>query len=477
MKRNRIITYTASAMVMMSSALMTYGQVKSPNIILIIADDLGNKDVGFNGCEDIPTPNIDRIANEGVKFPHGYVTFAVSGPSRAGLMTGRYQERFGFSRTPVFAPSDPEMGLPKSEQTMAEMLKTAEYRTMLSGKWHLGAHAEAHHPNKRGFDEFFGFLAGGHRYFPEDWTFQTEYDAEGNEEHGYRTKLQRNGQVVENETEYLTDALSREAVNFIKENANQPFFLYLSYNAPHTPLQATDPYLDCFKHITDEKRRTYAAMVSAMDDGIGRVLDQLDELDIAENTMVFFLSDNGGPRNANASDNGILRGGKSTWYEGGIRVPFAMRWPEKIQSGQICDVPVISLDIFSTIVENLGRPATVKNKLDGIDLIPIVTQPGNPAPERTLFWRMYDRELYVARNGNGAFKVITAPKGNEFYNLDEDISERRNLMKSNENLDVYEALIGELEAWKKELKDPAFLGLAELKEYWRLQREKGNDSK
>ena len=228
------VKYNLSAMVMMSSALMTYGQVKSPNIILILADDLGNKDVGFNGCEDIPTPHIDRIANEGVKFPQGYVTFAVSGPSRAGLMTGRYQERFGFSRTPVFAPSDPEMGLPKSEQTMAEMLKTAEYRTMLSGKWHLGAHAEVHHPNKRGFDNFFGFLAGGHRYFPEDWIFQTEYDAEGNEEHGYRTKLQRNGQVVENETEYLTDAFSREAVNFIKENVDQPFFLYLAYNAPHT---------------------------------------------------------------------------------------------------------------------------------------------------------------------------------------------------------------------------------------------------
>lgn len=466
------IKYTVSAMAIMSSALITYGQTKSPNIIIILADDLGNKDVGFNGCEDIPTPNIDRIANEGVKFTQGYVTFAVSGPSRAGLMTGRYQDRFGFARTPVFAPSDPEMGLPGSEQTMAEMVKTAEYRTMLSGKWHLGAHAEAHHPNKRGFDEFFGFLAGGHRYFPEDWTIQTEYDAEGNEEHGYRTKLQRNGQVVENETEYLTEALSREAVNFVKDNADQPFFLYLAYNAPHTPLQATDEYLERFKHITDEKRRTYAAMVNAMDDGVGHVLDQLDASGIAENTMVFFLSDNGGPRNANASDNGILRGGKSTWYEGGIRVPFAMRWPKKIQSGQVCNVPVISLDIFSTIVANLGRSATVKNQLDGIDLIPLVTQPERPAPQRTLFWKMHDRDLYVARNGNGAFKILTAPNGNELYNLDEDISEKRNLLKSNENKEVYEALAEELEAWKKEMKEPAFLGLAELKEYWRLQRQK-----
>src|SRR5690606_18967605 len=195
-------------------------------------------------------------------------------------------------------------------------------------------------------------------------------DAEGNEEHGYRTKLQRNGQVIEDETAYLTDALSREAANFIKSSKDEPFFLYLAYNAPHTPLQATDAYLDRFKHIADEKRRTYAAMVSAMDDGVGRVLDQLEASGVTENTMVFFLSDNGGPQPVNGSDNGILKGGKSSWYEGGIRVPFALRWPQKIKPGQVCNVPVISLDIFSTIVANLGTPARVKNKLDGIDLIP-----------------------------------------------------------------------------------------------------------
>lgn len=464
--RLKIIT----VFVAMMTIFVAYGQQQAkPNIIVILTDDMGNKDVGFNGCEDIPTPNIDRIANEGVKFPQGYVTFAVCGPSRAGLITGRYQDRFGFARTPVFAPSDPEMGLPKSEQTMAEMLKTAGYRTMLSGKWHVGAHAEVHHPNKRGFDEFFGFLAGGHRYFPENWTFQTEYDAEGNEEHGYRTKLQRNGQVIEDETAYLTDALSREAANFIKSSKDEPFFLYLAYNAPHTPLQATDKYLDRFKHIADEKRRTYAAMVSAVDDGVGRVLDQLEASGVAENTMVFFLSDNGGPKNANASDNGILRGGKSTWYEGGIRVPFAMRWPQKIQPGRVCYTPVISYDIFSTVVANIGKSATVKNKLDGIDLIPVITQPEKSFPERTLFWSMYDRDLYVARKG--AFKVITSPKGNEFYNLDEDVSEKRNLLKSNENTAVYEALLKELDAWKKELKEPAFLGLGQAKEYWKLKRE------
>ncbi len=470
-------TIVLSAVVMICNA--GYSQKgteeNKPNIIVILADDLGNNDVGFNGCKDIPTPNIDRIASEGVRFSQGYVTFAVCGPSRAGLITGRYQDRFGFARTPVFAPSDPEMGLPRSEQTMAEMLKTAGYRTMLAGKWHVGAHAEVHHPNKRGFDEFFGFLAGGHRYFPEDWTIPTAYEAEGNEEHGYRTILQHNGRIVENEKEYLTDALSREAVNFVKKNKEQPFFLYLAYNAPHTPLQATDKYLDRFRYIADEKRRIYAAMVSAMDDGIGRVLDQLEASGMAENTVVFFLSDNGGPQPVNGSDNGVLRGGKSSWYEGGIRVPFAMRWPRKVKPGQVCDLPVISLDIFATLVANIGQSVEVRNKLDGIDLIPVITGQKESVPERTLFWSMYDRNLYVARNGNGAFKILTKPNGNELYNLDKDISEKNNLLKDNKDKKVYESLINELETWKKEMRKPAFLGLGQVKEYWKWKRgEKEN---
>lgn len=459
---------------MLTSAFVAYGagkdMVNNPNIIIILTDDMGYKDVGFNGCEDIPTPNIDRIANEGVKFSSGYVSYAVSGPSRAGLLTGRYQDRFGFSRNPIFSPKDSEMGLPLSEQTLADIVKSAGYKTMGIGKWHLGAHPLLH-PNARGFDAFFGFLGGGHRYLPEEWIINSDNDAKGEGE-SYRTKLQYNGKTVEEE-EYLTDVFSREAVSFVKENAGHPFFLYLAYNAPHTPLQATEKYLDRFRHINDEKRRTYAAMVSAVDDGIGLLLEQLEASNISDNTIVFFLSDNGGPEGDNSSDNGILRGGKSSYYEGGIRVPFAMRWPKKIKAGQVCETPVISLDIATTIVANMDEKTTIKNKLDGIDLLPVVTNPVKNAPKRTLFWRMYDRQEYIARNGDGVFKVLLKTSGEELYNLDEDVSERRNLLNDNLYKEEYEALVKELELWIQQLKKPAFLGLTkeQMDEYWKSRKE------
>jgi len=443
---------------------------KNPNIIIILTDDQGYNDVGFNGCEDIPTPNIDRIAKEGVKFTNGYVTYAVCGPSRAGLMTGRYQDQFGFSRNPIFSPQDPEMGLPLSEQTLADIVKSAGYKTMGVGKWHLGAHAGLH-PNVRGFDEFFGFLGGGHRYFPEEWTIEHESEAKG-EGGSYRTKIQRNGKPVE-EREYLTDALSREAVSFVKQNAGHPFFLYLAYNAPHTPLQATEKYLSRFHHIADKKRRTYAAMVSAVDDGVGLLLQQLEKSGISNNTIVFFLSDNGGPEQDNASDNGVLRAGKSSFYEGGIHVPFAMRWPDKIKAGQVCETPVISLDIAATIVANIRDRVTVKNELHGIDVMPIVNGTVKNTPKRTLFWRRYDTQEHIARQGNGPFKVLLKTNKKELYNVNEDISETRNLFGENQHKTVREFLVKELEEWKMKLKEPAFLGLVkeQMDEYWK-QRNK-----
>ena len=240
--------------------------ISKPNIIIILTDDQGYGDVGFNGCKDIPTPNIDRIATNGVKFTNGYVTYAVCGPSRAGLITGRYQDRFGFCRNPLFAPKDVNMGLPLTEQTIAEELKGADYQTMAIGKWHLGAHEQLR-PLNRGFDEFFGFLTGGHNYFPEDLVFNDLSELNGQWD-PYRTKLLRNNSRID-EKEYLTDALSREAVSFVEKNKSNPFFLYLAFNAPHTPLQATDKYLERFNHIKDKNRKTYAAMVSAVDDGVG----------------------------------------------------------------------------------------------------------------------------------------------------------------------------------------------------------------
>ena len=268
--------FIATAIVLILSAFISKKASKSgksvaqnPNVIVIVADDLGYNDVGFNGCQDIPTPHIDRIAKAGVVFTSGHVTFGVCSPSRAGLLTGRYQYRFGYERNPLYVTADSTMGLPLTEETLADVLGRSGYNSMLVGKWHLGAHKSLH-PLKRGFNEFFGFLGGGHQYFPDKWTLQHPEDANGEGE-SYRTKLNRNYTPVE-ETEYLTDALSREAVVFVERNKQKPFFLYLAYNAPHAPLQATEKYLNRFQNIQNPKRKTYAAMVSAVDDGVGKLL-------------------------------------------------------------------------------------------------------------------------------------------------------------------------------------------------------------
>ncbi|MBL4560912.1 MAG: sulfatase-like hydrolase/transferase [Labilibaculum sp.] len=431
-------------------------QIK-PNVIVILTDDQGYADVGFNGCKDIPTPNIDRIANNGVKFSNGYVTYAVCGPSRAGIITGRYQDRFGFGRNPLLAPQDTTQGLPLSEEMLAKTLSRSGYTSTALGKWHLGGH-KSQYPLKRGFDEFYGFLSGGHQYFPEKWTLndvteiKTQFD-------GYNTRLMRdNGRVYEKE--YITDALSREAVSFIERKAGAPFFIYLAYNAPHAPLQATKKYLDRFTHIKDKKRKTYAAMVSAVDDGVGLVLDKLEELGISENTIVFFLSDNGGPEQHNASDNGVLREGKSSLYEGGIHVPFAVQWPGQIPAGKVYEYPVSSLDIFATAAE-LAK-ATPKNKLDGVNLVPYLKGEKTGAPHSALFWRKFDQKFYAVRSGNN--KLIRYKSDtDEIYNLEKDISETQVLDLNDEN--HYSDLKASYKAWESELKDPLFLGLRLSKKY------------
>lgn len=431
----------------------------SPNLIIVLADDLGYADVGFNGCKDIPTPNIDRIAQNGVRFTNGYVSFCVCSPSRAGLLTGRYQDRFGYSRNPLYAPNDPQMGLPLGEETLADVLKKADYKSLAVGKWHLGAH-ESLHPLKRGFDDFYGFLGGGHQYFPENLTLQDPYEAK-NEYDSYKTKLLRNYQRVE-EKEYLTDAFSREAVSYIEKNKDNPFFIYLAYNAPHGPLQATEKYLSRFNHLKEGKRKTYAAMVSAVDDGVGLVLSKLKELDIMDNTMVVFLSDNGGPENDNGSDNGILRGQKSDLFEGGIRVPFAIQWPAVIKAGQIYDKPVISLDILASIVMQTRKPVATNNKLDGVNLIPFLTGERGGAPHDYLFWRKFDQKYYAVRKGDEKMVLKTGTE-EMLFDLDQDISEQKNL--GAERKGSVKKLSAGLRKWEQELRDPIFLGLTQDKEY------------
>lgn len=399
-----------------------------PNVIIIMSDDQGYRDVGFNGSRDIPTPNIDRIANEGVRFTRGYVTAPVCGPSRAGFLTGRYGARFGYDRNPNGDPTDPRGGIPIAEENMAEMLRRGGYATKAIGKWHMGTHPTLR-PLARGFDEFYGFLEGGHDYMPENIEFEDISDSRKPGD-WYRAKLVDNGKRVTFD-QYLTDELSDRAVEYIgrKAQADRPFFLYLAYNAPHTPFQATDKYLSRFPGIKDPQRRTYAAMISAMDDGIGRVLAELDKRGLAENTLVVFLSDNGGPLTrltgdgSPVADNGNLRGGKSDLTEGGVRVPFALRWPAKVTGKRDYNRPISSMDIFATLAGETGiKP---RNSLDGVNLVPYLSGSRQGDPHDVLFWRKLGQKQYVAMAGD--MKLITSPKDKQLYDLSTDVGETRDL--------------------------------------------------
>lgn len=435
-------------------------QTRPPNFVVIMADDLGYQDVGFNGCTTIPTPHIDSLAFNGVKFTNGYVAYPVCGPSRAAFITGRYGQRFGFERNPQYRPTDANMGVPPEETTIAEALAPVGYHSGIIGKWHLGAH-EKLHPLSCGFDEFFGHLGGGHRYMPEDLTIQ-DSDQAKDESESYLTWILRNRKPVRT-TKYLTDEFSDEAVSFIDRNRQERFFLFLSFNAPHTPLQATAKYLDRFDHIPNPKRRKYAAMVSAVDDGVGKVLQGLRDNGLIEKTLVFFLSDNGGPEADNASNNGPLRAGKGSVYEGGWRVPFAVQWPGQIAPGQVRDEPIISLDIFATMAALASAPIDSVHPLDGIDLMPSLTDPAQSLPARSLFLRKFDTGSWAVRQGD--YKMVIPRKGidPQLFNLNDDLGENNDVTQDQsaqlDNLDESR------QTWMKDLVDPRFEGLIHTKAY------------
>jgi arylsulfatase A-like enzyme len=428
-------------------------KTQKPNIVIILVDDMGYADVGFNGCKDIPTPNIDRIATNGVKFTNGYVCFSVCGPSRAGLLTGRYPQRFGYERNPQYRPHDPNMGLPKEEKTLAEALKQVGYTSGIIGKWHQGADI-SNHPLNRGFDEFFGHLGGGHRYFPEELTIQDSYAVDNDEGMSYKTWIMRNHNPIQTK-KYLTDEFSDEAVRFVEKHQKQPFFLYLAYNAPHSPLQATQQYLDRFPNIEDQKRKTYAAMVSAVDDGVGKVLDKLESLKLDKNTLVYFLSDNGGPEKDNGSDNGVLREGKSSIYEGGYRVPFAMQWKGTVKPS-VYENPISSLDIFATIAALSKIPIKADCPLDGVNMIPYITGKNKGLPHETIYLRKFDEKGYSVRNKD--LKLVLKKDGvPQLYDLAKDIGEQNDIAQQ------YPEEVKKLEAirkeWDSQLIEPIFKGL------------------
>lgn len=387
-----------------------------PNVVILLADDLGYGDVGFQGCPDIPTPHIDRLAREGIRMTSGYASSPLCSPSRAGLLTGRYQNRFGHEANP--APDD---GLATEEVTIADRFREAGYVTGLVGKWHLG-HAPEFHPRRRGFDEFFGFLGGEFTYFPRP---------------GHPLYHGTEKVAVD---EYLTDAFAREGVDFIERHKDRPFFLLLSFNAVHTPLQATDERLRKFAGIGDETRRVYAAMAAALDEAVGRVMDKLRAEGLDEDTLVVFLSDNGGPTHpgstVNGSRNTPLRGSKGMTLEGGIRVPFCARWKGHLPAGVAYDQPAIHLDLLPTALAAAGITARPEWGLDGVNLLPYWTGAATGPPHERIYWRLY--EQMAVRQGD--WKIVsydpaadpTGPTGEKatprrLYNLAEDIGETNDL--------------------------------------------------
>ncbi|MDP3070365.1 MAG: sulfatase-like hydrolase/transferase [Opitutaceae bacterium] len=414
-----------------------------PNILLILSDDHGYADVGFHGCKDIPTPHLDRLAREGVMFSNGYVSHPFCSPTRAGLMTGRYQQRFGHENNPYYDPADPKEGLPISERLLPEFLGQAGYTTGWVGKWHLGA-APQFRPENRGFAETFGFIGGGHRYI--NWQVNAKVE--------YTVPIERNGKAEE-VTEHLTTVLGREAAAFVQRHPSDPWFLYLAFNAPHTPHEPTEERLARFAAIENMTRRKYAAQVSLMDDAIGETLDAVRGTGQERRTLVFFFSDNGGPISVNGSSNAPLRGAKGDVYDGGVRVPFVVKWPERLTAGRTYDQPVSSLDVFATALGVAGAAMPADRKYDSVNLIPYLTGEKTGAPHDQLFWRT-TRKLWAARLGDSKL-VRQAGKSDELYNLQSDIGEKTDLRAAQSQEAA--RLAATLEAWDKELVPPAFAGL------------------
>jgi arylsulfatase A-like enzyme len=411
-----------------------------PNVLIIVADDLGYADVGFQGAKDVPTPNLDALAARSVRCTNGYVSHPFCSPTRAGLMTGRYQQRFGHENNPAWLPESTVAGLPLSQTTLPQVMKTAGYATGAVGKWHLGAHPQFH-PNRRGFDDYFGILGGGHAYVPGS-VKATEYNI----------SIDRNGSP-ETHTKYLTEHFGEEAPAFIERHGKEPWILYLAFNAPHTPQQATEKYLERVKSIADEKRRTLAAMICALDDAVGATLRAVKATGAEENTLVFFISDNGGPISVVPCSNGSLRAGKGSVHEGGIRVPFLVSWPAKLPKGKEYAQPVIQLDFFATAAAVSGAKIPDGVKLDGVNLIPFLSGEKAGAPHDHLFWRTGGGEQLAVRAGDWKWLRQRGSQP-QLYNLANDLGEKTDLAAQEP------AKAAELEkaalAWNSELIAPIF---------------------
>ncbi|MEY4815925.1 MAG: Arylsulfatase [Verrucomicrobiota bacterium] len=378
-----------------------------PNIVIFYADDLGWGELGCQGyTKDIPTPHIDALAKNGLRFTNGYVAATYCSPSRAGLMTGRYPTRFGHEFNTVANT----VGLRSDQTTIATRLKTLGYATIAVGKWHLGNQPE-NLPTKRGFDEFYGTLNNTPFFHPTNFI---------------DSRISNEVRTVTDPNFYTTDAYADRSIDWIEKNKSKPWFLYLPFNAQHAPLQAPKKYLERFPKITDEKRQLFAAMMASMDDAIGRVVGKIRALGQEENTLIFFIADNGGPTASTTSHNGPLRGFKMTTFEGGPRVPYIAQWKGKIPAGKTYDLPVMNLDVLPTAIIAAGGKTDPSWQLDGVDLMPYLTGKPTSRPHQTLYWRYGPQ--WAIRHGD--LKLVVSKGGSgqpELYDLATDIGESKDL--------------------------------------------------
>jgi len=416
-----------------------------PNVIVIVVDDLGFGDLSIHGSPDLKTPNIDALARSGVRCVNGYVSCPVCAPTRAGIMTGRYQQRFGLESNPNPTTNAGEAGLPRTEMTLAEALKQQGYDTGMVGKWHLGV-ARGLRPPERGFNQFFGFLEGAHSYVPST---DPAVIADPRPMIPYLRGIWRGLEPVR-ETGYLTEAFTREALAFIDAPHDQPFFLYLTYNAVHSPIQGNEKNLDRVAGIGHPRRKLYASMLTALDDGIGKLMARLRENNLEERTLVFFVSDNGGaPQPYNTTDNRPFSGKKGELLEGGIHVPYFVRWKGTLPEGSVYPQPVISLDIFATALAAAGGQVPRDRVYDGVDLIPFLTGKEKGAPHDALYWR-YGENLAI-RQGN--WKLLKTGKyPGQLYDLAADVGETTDLSRQ-ESARVHE-LEATLARWNAQLRKP-----------------------
>ena len=459
-----------------------------PNVLVILADDLGLTDISLYGSPHLHTPAIDSIGRDGITYQQAYSSAPICSPSRAGLLTGRYQNRYGFDSQPMtryartdleffifdrFVSTEPmhpirnrsippasqilRQGMPPTEILLSEALAASGYRCDVVGKWHLG-YGELQHPNNRGFSSFYGFLeafsafADPDRPDIETWQFDefSEKHIWRQERKGY-SAIQADGTVVE-ETIHLTDAFAREAVERIRFYAetDEPFFLYLPFSAPHTPFQALTEYTDRFKHVEDPRKRIYYAMIAQLDDAVGAVLSELESSGLDEDTLVVFSSDNGGATYTGATGNDPLRGGKMSHFEGGIAVPLMMKWPGAIPPGSLEVRPVIHMDVFRTVLGAAGLPLPRDRRIDGVDLLNLEELDENL--DRPLFWRS-DYNHIVQYRG---WKLIMNGKDGKrwLYNVAEDRNETENLIE--DRPDMARKLEDLFDAWNDEMAPPAW---------------------